>query len=114
MIPEATIIMGHGGGPLAPWIVKKHENVYMDTSFSNPDLAELEMGTLAPVIGHSIIDKNIVKMVGAEKILFGTDADPELLHFYKRAIDYVHNLEIGDEEKALILGGNAKRILGLV
>jgi len=112
MVPEATIIMGHGGRPLSPWIVGKHKNLYIDTSFANIDLVLWERQSLG-LLGYKLIDKNIIKMVGTEKILFASDTDPELTSFYRRTIDYVKSFEVSDEEKAMILGGNAKKILGL-
>jgi predicted TIM-barrel fold metal-dependent hydrolase len=113
MVPEVTIILGHGGGYLAPWLAQKHENVYIDTSFSNPDLAALDIDKTFLSIGHTLIDKNIVKMTGASKICFASDTCPETTHLYKDAMNYVNGLDVSDDEKAMIFGGNAKRILEL-
>ena len=51
---------------------------------------------------------NLVRTFGAERVLFGTDspwADPQT------ELRHIRALPLSDEEKAAILGGNAKRLL---
>ena len=50
---------------------------------------------------------NLVRTFGAERVLFGTDspwADPQT------ELRHIRALPLSDEEKAAILGGNAKRL----
>ena len=51
-----------------------------------------------------------MRLLGAERVLFGTDS-PWAEH--KEQIARIENCPLSDEEKALILGGNAKKLLNL-
>lgn len=112
--PERLVIAHMGGWEM--WQdVKKYlcgKPVYFDTSFSAvtfsydasfPD--ELQKPTLPR---EDFID--IIKLHGANKILFGTDSpwggQTEQLNFIK-------SLPLGDEEKDAILGNNAAALLNL-
>ena len=102
-VPEATVVMAHMGGQpyalgnwhLAVEVAGRHRNLYLDTASSQIDNGMLE---------------HAVRQVGPEKILFGTDI-PLLDPWVQRA--KVEGAEISDEAKALILGGNMQRLLGL-
>ena len=74
----------------------KHGNIYTDTSSAT-----------------SIIPKQIewaVKEIGAEKILFGSDSPSYFSPMQRARIDYA---EINDEDKKLILCGNAIKLFNL-
>jgi len=102
-VPEAWLVMAHmGGHPYAfgDWhkavaAAKKHPNLILDTASSVIDNGMLEFA---------------VAEVGAERIVFGTDM-PLLDPFCQMA--KVTGAELSDEAKALILGGNHARMLGL-
>lgn len=102
-VPEAQLVMAHmGGHPYAfgNWhkavaVAKKHKNLLLDTASSQMDNGMLEFA---------------VAELGAEKIVFGTDMpllDPHT------QLAKVQGAQISGEAKALILGGNYQRILGL-
>jgi predicted TIM-barrel fold metal-dependent hydrolase len=126
-VPEATLIAAHGGAStLVPWIVKRHPNMYMDTAYAP------NWPTLPPFRWRfQCIDEDLVSFVGAEKILYGTDINPEIhahptqvrdLDFpdvndvraiIREGLRIIEQLRISDEEKRLILGENAQRLLNL-
>jgi uncharacterized protein len=53
-----------------------------------------------------------VKVLGADHILYGSSY-PLRQEWFTKGIDYVRNLDICEEEKTLILGGNAVKLFGL-
>jgi predicted TIM-barrel fold metal-dependent hydrolase len=102
-VPQARLLMAHmGGHPYAfgDWhravmVAQKHPNLLLDTASSQIDNGMLE---------HAVAE------LGAEKILFGTDSpllDPHT------QLAKVTGAAISEEAKALILGGNMARIIGL-
>jgi len=109
--PEAKLVIAHGDpfGP-APAIAGKHPNVYMDTTttfarFARliPGLAEDTLKFMGLVSGES----------GSAKVLFGSDANPIKTFRIEENLAPLRALDIPDEEKALILGGNAAQLLKL-
>lgn len=102
-VPEARLLMAHmGGHPYAfgDWhravaVAKKHANLLLDTASSQIDNGMLE---------------HAVAQLGAEKILFGTDMP--LLDPYTQYAKAA-SADLGEEDKAKILGGNLARLLGL-
>lgn len=102
-VPEATILMAHMGGTAiarGDWYraittAQQWPNVYLDTASSTVDAGMLELA---------------VQIVGAERVVFGTDT-PLLDPFTQLA--RVTGAEIGEAERQLILGGNMARLLGM-
>jgi uncharacterized protein len=101
--PDATFLLAHmgGGGSDGPEGMlgpihesKRHDNIYLDATTSN--------------IEANIIEE-AVKVVGAERVLFGTDF-PCIEPYAQLA--KVKSAAIGEEERSLILGGNMKRLIG--
>jgi len=99
--PEATIIMAHmgGGGSVANIFATIHdsrrrENVYHDTTTSL-----VESGTV----------EEAVRVLGAERVLFGTDY-PVLDPYTQLA--KIKSAQITEEAKSLVLGGNMMRLIG--
>ncbi len=100
--PDVTIVCAHWGGglpfyALMPEVQKALQNVYFDTAAS-PFLYQPQIYTLGS------------QLVGADKILFGSDY-PLLLQ--TRLLQEIDSAALTEEEKNLILSGNAKRLLNL-
>jgi uncharacterized protein len=100
--PDITLVCAHWGGglpfyALMPEVHKDLANIYFDTAIS-PFLYRLE------------VYKQVSGLVGAEKILFGSDfpvIEPG------RIIKEVNESALSEEEKNNVLSGNARRLLGL-
>ncbi len=102
-VPQVRLVMAHMGGH--PWasgdwhraiaVAKRHENLLLDTASSQIDNGMLELA---------------VAGLGAARIVFGTDMP--LLDPYTQ-LAKVQGADLDDDAKALILGGNYARILGL-
>lgn len=109
--PEAKLVIAHGDPfGTAPAIAGKHPNVYMDTTttFARyarliPGLGEDTLKFMGLVSGES----------GASKVIFGSDANPLKTFRIEENLAPLRDLRIPDEEKTLILGGNAARLLKL-
>jgi len=102
-VPEVNFIMAHAGGqPYAhgDWnraimVAKKFPNLYLDTACSTVD---------------SSFVATCIREVGADRIIFGTDIPlldpwPQLAKAQK--------VDISPEDKALYMGGNILRLMGV-
>ena len=101
--PDLNIVCAHWGGglpfyALMPEVAKALSNVYVDTAAT-------------PFLYQDNIFEHIAKILGAEKILFGSDYP---LIKQNRIVKAVHDLSLHEDVKGMILRGNAQRILGLV
>ncbi len=100
--PDLDIIYAHWGGGLFFYELMREvsrtlKNVYYDTAAS------------IFLYGHKVY--NVVKTLGlTDKVLFGSDYPLLPLHRYFRDIN---RSDLSEDEKAAILGGNAKRLLKL-
>jgi predicted TIM-barrel fold metal-dependent hydrolase len=100
--PDLTIVCAHWGGglpfyALMPEVKQVMNNVYFDTAAS-------------PFLYSPQVYNQVIQLVGAEKILFGSDYP---LLTQKRLIREIRSLELPEEKKSLILSGNARRLLGI-
>lgn len=100
--PGLTIVLAHWGGglpfyALMPEVRRAMKDVYFDTAAS-------------PFLYNPQIYKQVSQMAGVEKILFGTDYP---LIKQGRGLEEVKTAGLTAKERNLILGGNAKRLLGI-
>lgn len=108
-VPEATLILAHAD-PLgvAPVVAGRHENVYLDTAVVWPRVTRLVPGS-----GESALDFIATGGVtGWERLLFGSDANPDRYERVAASLASVRGLAIPEEQRRAILGGNACRVLG--
>jgi predicted TIM-barrel fold metal-dependent hydrolase len=98
--PELRIVLAHWGGglpfyALMPEVASALKNTFFDTAAS-------------PLLYSHHIFERVTQIVGAEKILFGTD-NPLIAP--SRIIAQIESAELPQEGKEKILGGNAQRLL---
>lgn len=98
--PGLRIVLAHWGGglpfyALMPEVAEALKNVYFDTAASL-------------LLYRDQVFNQVAELVGADKILFGSDYP---LIAQKRAIESITSLDLSEEAKDKILGGNAKRLL---
>ena len=101
-VPDVTVILAHWGGglpfyTLMPEVREALRNVYYDTAAS-------------PYLYGADIYRRVADLVGPEKILFGSDFP---LMSPGRILREIDAAPFADEERALVLGGNIERLLGL-
>jgi len=100
--PDLTVVCAHWGGglpfyALMPEVKEAMQNVYFDTAAS-------------PFLYTPRIYGQVVDLVGADKILFGSDYP---LLAQSRFLKEIGSLDLSEESKNLILSGNARRLLGI-
>lgn len=99
--PDVSLVCAHWGGglpfyALMPEVKRAMANVYFDTAAS-------------PFLYSPQIYRRVADLVGADKILFGTDYP---LLSPTRLLDEINNADLPPSDKKLILSGNAQRLLG--
>ena len=102
--PEVNLIISHLGcgwdddlsHQVRAIAASKHGNIYTDTSSAR---------SITPCLLEWAVSE-----VGADHILYGTDSPLYFAPMQRARIDHA---EISDEEKGMILRGNAERLLGL-
>ncbi len=100
--PDLTIVCAHWGGglpfyALMPEVKQAMSNVFFDTAAS-------------PFLYDPQVYNQVVQLVGADKVLFGSDYP---LLAQSRLLNEVRSLDLPEETRDLILSGNARRLLGL-
>ena len=100
--PNLTIVCAHWGGglpfyALMPEVKQAMNNVLFDTAAS-------------PFLYSPQIYNQVIQLVGADKILFGSDYP---LLAQNRLLEEIRSLDLPKETRDLILSGNAQRLLGI-
>jgi len=100
--PDLPLVCAHWGGglpfyALMPEVRQAMENVYFDTAAS-------------PFLYSPQIYQHVIQLVGADRILLGSDFPLIPQSRYLKDID---SIDLTEEEKGMILSGNARRLLGI-
>lgn len=100
--PEVRTVFAHWGGGLPfyglmPKVKAAIANVYFDTAAS-------------PYLYSKDIYAHVCQILGAEHVLFGSDWP---LMAQDRVLKEIAEAGLSDEERNRIIGGNARRLLGL-
>jgi len=100
--PDLTIVCAHWGGglpfyALMPEVKQAMKNVFFDTAAS-------------PFLYSPQIYNQVIQLVGADKILFGSDYP---LLAQARLLQEINSADLSEEAKSLILSGNAQRLLNI-
>ncbi len=100
--PDVTAVYAHWGGglpfyALMPEVKKAMSNVYFDTAAS-------------PFLYSPQVYSQVSRLVGADRILFGSDYP---LLAQGRLLGEIRALDLPEETEKLILSGNARRLLDI-
>ena len=99
--PKLPLCIAHLGGNYhyeALILAEKHDNVYLDTAFL-PFFCK----RLLPTVSPEALILRAAHIAGAHKVLYGSEG------LWPQSI---LQADLTDEEKRLILGANARRLLG--
>ena len=100
--PGIKIVAAHMGG-------LHIQNEVMEQLAGRADLYFDTAYTADPWMDRETMEK-MIRMHGADKILFGSDFP---WHLPLQELEFIDSLGISAEEKDLITGGNARRLLGI-
>lgn len=111
--PDVNFVVAHFGAGFmreSLMLAYQQENVHFDTSGSNNWIrTQVEKLTLAQVFGR------FIEGAGAERILYGSDSTnfPRgyRVNVLEEQLQALEELDMTDEQRALILGGNLKRLM---
>jgi uncharacterized protein len=100
--PDLKIVCAHWGGglpfyALMPEVKRALGNVYFDSAAS-------------PLLYSPTVYREVINLLGADRILFGSDF-PLLL--YNRALREIDGLGLSETQQEFILSGNARRLFGI-
>ena len=100
--PDIPIVCAHWGGglpfyALMPEVKQAMSNVFFDTAAS-------------PLLYSPQIYNQVIQLVGAERILFGSDYP---LLAQRRLLEEIKSLNLPEETRGLILSSNAQKLLGI-
>ncbi len=100
--PDLTMVCAHWGGglpfyALMPEVKRVMGNVFFDTAAS-------------PFLYSPQVYSQVIQLVGADKVLFGSDYP---LLAQNRLLREIKSLDLPEETKSLILSGNARKLLGI-
>lgn len=110
IFPDLVMIAAHAD-PFGhqPVIAGRHPNVYTDTAVVFTRFAKLIPGS-----GEDMLEwMSIGGQPGHTKLLFGTDANPNNTKRLTDTIAAIRRMDIEDEAKEAILGGTARKLLGI-
>ena len=114
-VKPKKLIVAHLGGwqlweEVKDWLADTE--LLFDTAFTLGDIAYFDDFPKESRVKQLSKEKfaELVRLLGAERVLFGTDS-PWAEH--KEQVKRIESCPLSDEEKALILGGNAKKLLNL-
>ncbi|MFQ5826407.1 MAG: amidohydrolase family protein, partial [Dehalococcoidia bacterium] len=99
--PDIALVLAHWGGglpfyALMPEVARALENVYFDSSASS-------------FLYRPQVFRHVMDIVGAEKMLFGSDYPLVPQHHPIREIE---DMDLPPEAKKQVMGENARRLLG--
>lgn len=100
--PDLTIVCAHWGGglpfyALMPEVKEAMRNVFFDTAAS-------------PLLYTPQVYSQVTQLIGADRILFGTDYP---LLTQSRLLEEINSADLPEGARELILSGNARRLLGI-
>jgi aminocarboxymuconate-semialdehyde decarboxylase len=114
--PKLKLVASHLGGvyPYLRGRIETGYNAYPEckVNISNPPSYYLKKLYMDSIIYDNDVLMSSLAFCGTEKIVLGSD-DPHQIGDIEQAVERIKQLDISDQDKQLILGENAKKLLKL-
>ena len=113
--PNIKIFLSHGGGFL-PYQEARFIHGWGEREESKRHLKVSPVASLGRFLYDTILHARkplefLIDQAGADRVLLGSDYPYDMGQY--DTVDLIASLSIGEAEKAKILGGNARRLLGI-
>ena len=111
--PGLTVMLPHGGGTF-PWLIGRFDKGIEARKelahMKQPASAYLRRFYYDTVTHHPRVMRNLIDLVGADRIVLGSDYDQDMS--YQRPVEFVDQIPgLTTAEREMILSGNAERML---
>ncbi len=114
--PKLQINLPHGGGAL-PILIGRIDQGYRvrpeikKMNVPRPPSEYLQRFTYDTIVHSKPIMEFVIREVGAERVMIGSDYCYDM--GYDRPMEFIEQLNLTSEQRNMIVGGNAARILKL-
>ena len=115
--PGLKILAAHGGGYLGSYAARSDHACFVSPQNCNPGITLKKQPSeyLNQLYFDAMVFtpeglRHLVAQVGASQIVLGTDHP---IPWEQHPVDHVFATTLSDQQKAVILGGNAERLFGL-
>ena len=113
--PKLKVLLSHGGGAM-PWLKGRWQHGYEVRPETREHLQQSPIESLSRFYVDTIVHNPqalnyLIETFGPDHVLLGSDFPFDMGP--RSPVQEVKNLDISDEEKEKILGGNASRLMGL-
>jgi len=114
--PNLKLILAHLGGTI-PYLIDRLDFCYQAypecrVNIPNPPSEYLKLAYFDSVCFHKPSLMCALAFAGPDRVLLGSDY-PHVIGDMRRAVDSIRDLDIPQEDKAKICGGNVAKLLGI-
>jgi aminocarboxymuconate-semialdehyde decarboxylase len=112
--PRLEFMLPHGGGTLTALIGRMDHGTRVRPELKHMKRMPseyLRRFTYDTILHHDMLTMNLVRLVGADRVTLGSDYCFDM--GYEQPVEVIDRLDLPADERALIAGGNAARLLGL-
>jgi len=112
--PKLEVMLPHAGGAFPALIGRMDHGVEVRPELKhmkNPPSSYLRRFYYDTIAHSSEILMNLIRQVGADRVVVGDDYPADM--GYRQPVEVVERLPLARNEREMILGGNAARLLRL-